>query len=137
MRILVVEDLLVMRRLIVNTLKSVGYEDLLQASNGEEALELIINPDSKIEFVLSDWIMPVMDGITLVKFIRANPETKDLPVIMLTSINEKDSIIEAVKYRVNDYVIKPFTPKILQSKIDSVLTRLKYNLAPQLGTNGQ
>jgi two-component system chemotaxis response regulator CheY len=137
MRILVVEDLLVMRRLIVNTLKSVGYEDLLQASNGEEALELIINPDSKIEFVLSDWIMPVMDGITLVKFIRANPETKDLPVIMLTSINEKDSIIEAVKYRVNDYVIKPFTPKILQSKIDSVLTRLKYNLVPQLGTNGQ
>ncbi len=137
MRILVVEDLLVMRRLIVNTLKSVGYEDLLQASNGEEALELIINPDSKIEFVLSDWIMPVMDGITLVKFIRANPETKDLPVIMLTSINEKDSIIEAVKYRINDYVIKPFTPKILQSKIDSVLTRLKYNLAPQLGTNGQ
>lgn len=132
MRILVVEDLLVMRRLIINTLKSIGYEDLLQASNGEEALELIINPDSKIEFVISDWIMPVMDGITMVKFLRANPDTKDLPVIMLTSINEKDSILEAVKYRVNDYVIKPFTPKILQSKIDAVLTRIKYNLSPQL-----
>ncbi len=137
MRILVVEDLLVMRRLIINTLKSLGYEDLLQASNGEEALELIINPNSKIEFVLSDWIMPIMDGITMVKFIRANPDTKDLPVIMLTSINEKDSILEAVKYRVNDYVIKPFTPKILQSKIDGVLTRIKYNLAPQLGANAQ
>lgn len=137
MRILVVEDLLVMRRLIVNTLKSVGYEDLLQAANGEEALELIINPDSKIEFVISDWIMPVMDGITMVKFIRANPDTKDLPVIMLTSINEKDSILEAVKYRVNDYIIKPFTPKIIQAKIESVLTRIKYNLGPQLSSKRQ
>ena len=137
MRILVVEDLLVMRRLIINTLKSVGYEDLLQAANGEEALELIINPDSKIEFVISDWIMPVMDGITMVKFIRANPDTKDLPVIMLTSINEKDSILEAVKYRVNDYIIKPFTPKIIQAKIDSVLTRIKYNLGPQLSSKRQ
>lgn len=131
MRILVVEDLLVMRRLIVNTLKSVGYTDLLQATNGEEALELIVNPDSKIEFVITDWLMPVMDGITLVKFLRANPDTKDLPVIMLTSMNDKDSIIEAVKYNVNDYVVKPFTPKLLQSKIESVLNRIKFNLGPQ------
>ncbi len=130
MRILVVEDLLVMRRLIVNTLKSVGYTDLLQATNGEEALELIVNPDSKIEFVITDWLMPVMDGITLVKFLRANPETKDIPVIMLTSMNDKDSIVEAVKYNVNDYVVKPFTPKLLQSKIESVLNRIKFNLSP-------
>lgn len=128
MRILVVEDLLVMRRLIVNTLKSVGYTDLLQATNGEEALELIVNPDSKIEFVITDWLMPIMDGITLVKFLRANPDTKDLPVIMLTSMNDKESIIEAVKYNVNDYVVKPFTPKLLQSKIESVLNRKKFNL---------
>lgn len=131
MRILVVEDLLVMRRLIINTLKSIGYNDLLQATNGEEALELVINPDSKIEFVITDWLMPVMDGITLVKFLRANPETKDIPVIMLTSMNDKESIIEAVKYRVNDYVVKPFTPKLLQSKIDNVLNRIKFNLGPQ------
>jgi len=131
MRILVVEDLLVMRRLIINTLKSIGYNDVLQATNGEEALELIINPDSKIEFVITDWLMPVMDGITLVKFLRANPETKDIPVIMLTSMNDKDSIIEAVKYNVNDYIIKPFTPKILQSKIEGVLNRIRYNIGPQ------
>ncbi len=121
MRILVVEDLLVMRRLIVNTLRSIGYEDLLQASNGEEALELIFNPDSKIEFVLTDWIMPVMDGLTLVKFVRTNPDTADLPIIMLTSMNEKDNLIEAIKYRVNDYIIKPFTPKLLKDKIEHVL----------------
>ncbi|MGB9702637.1 MAG: response regulator [Candidatus Kapaibacteriota bacterium] len=121
MRILVVEDLLVMRRLIVNTLRSIGYEDLLQASNGEEALELIFNPDSKIEFVLTDWIMPVMDGLTLVKFIRTNPDTADLPIIMLTSMNEKDNLIEAIKYKVNDYIIKPFTPKLLKDKIEHVL----------------
>ena len=121
MRILVVEDLLVMRRLIVNTLRSIGYEGLLQASNGEEALELIFNPDSKIEFVLTDWIMPVMDGLTLVKFVRTNPDTADLPIIMLTSMNEKDNLIEAIKYRVNDYIIKPFTPKLLKDKIEHVL----------------
>lgn len=130
MRILVVEDLLVMRRLIVNTLKSVGYTDLLQATNGEEALELIVNPDSKIEFVITDWLMPVMDGITLVKFLRANPETKDLPIIMLTSMNDKDNLIEALKYNVNDYVVKPFTPKLLQSKIESVMNRIKFNISP-------
>lgn len=130
MRILIVEDLLVMRRLIVNTLKSVGYTDLLQATNGEEALELIVNPDSKIEFLITDWLMPVMDGITLVKFLRANPETKDLPVIMLTSMNDKESIIEAVKYNVHDYVVKPFTPKLLQSKIENVLHRIKFNISP-------
>lgn len=131
MRILVVEDLLVMRRLIINTLKSIGYNDILQATNGEEALELIINPDSKIEFVITDWLMPVMDGMTMVKFLRANPETKDLPIIMLTSMNDKESLIEAIKYQVNDYIIKPFTPKILQSKIENVLNRIKFKLGPQ------
>lgn len=131
MRILVVEDLLVMRRLIINTLKSIGYNDILQATNGEEALELIINPDSKIEFVITDWLMPVMDGMTMVKFLRANPETKDLPIIMLTSMNDKESLIEAIKYQVNDYIIKPFTPKILQSKIENVMNRIKFKLGPQ------
>jgi two-component system chemotaxis response regulator CheY len=128
MRMLVVEDLLVMRRLIVNTLHSLGYEDILQASNGEEALELILNPDSKIEFLITDWLMPVMDGLTLVKYVRANQDTYDLPVIMLTSMNEKDNLIEALKFRINDYIIKPFTPKLLQAKIEGIVTRQKYNL---------
>lgn len=125
MRILVVEDLLVMRRLIVNALRSIGYEDLLQASNGEEALELIFNPDSKIEFLLTDWLMPVMDGLTLVKFVRTNPDTSELPIIMLTSMNEKDNLVEAIKYRVDDYIIKPFTPKLLREKIEATLKRRK------------
>jgi two-component system chemotaxis response regulator CheY len=128
MRMLVVEDLLVMRRLIVNTLHSLGYEDILQASNGEEALELILNPDSKIEFLITDWLMPVMDGLTLVKYVRANQDTCDLPVIMLTSMNDKDNLIEALKFRINDYIIKPFTPKLLQAKIEGIVTRQKYNL---------
>jgi two-component system chemotaxis response regulator CheY len=114
-----------MRRLIVNTLRSIGYEDLLQASNGEEALELIFNPDSKIEFLLTDWLMPVMDGLTLVKFVRTNPDTSELPIIMLTSMNEKDNLVEAIKYRVDDYIIKPFTPKLLREKIEATLKRRK------------
>ena len=120
MKILTVDDSSTMRRIIKNTLKKTGYgEDVLEAGDGKEALAVLENSD--VDIIITDWNMPVMDGLTFVKHIRANSKYDDVPIIMVTTEAAKEDIITALKAGVNNYVVKPFTPDVLKDKIDTVL----------------
>jgi two-component system chemotaxis response regulator CheY len=117
MRILVVDDSTTMRRIIANSLKAVGYEDIVEAGDGQQALETLAG----VDMLLTDWNMPNMDGLTLVKSVRANPATAGLPIIMVTSEGARDEVMEALAAGVNDYIVKPFTKDILAEKVRGML----------------
>jgi len=117
MRILVVDDSTTMRRIIANSLKAVGYEDIVEAGDGQQALETLAG----VDMLLTDWNMPNMDGLTLVKAVRANPATASLPIIMVTSEGARDEVMEALAAGVNDYIVKPFTKDILAEKVRGML----------------
>lgn len=112
MKILVVDDSSTMRRIIVNTLNQIGMNDIVEATDGRDALGKV----QGIDLILTDWNMPEMDGLTFVKNVRA--KDKKLPIVMVTTEAAKEEIIEAIKNGVNDYVIKPFTPDIIKEKIN-------------------
>jgi two-component system chemotaxis response regulator CheY len=118
MRILVVDDFATMRRIVKNILKQLGYENILEADDGASALEVLKR--EKIQFIISDWNMPQMSGIELLKTVRATEEWKDLPFLMVTAEGQKENVIEAVKNRVNNYIVKPFTPETLMEKINKI-----------------
>ena len=115
MKILVVDDFQTMRRIIRGVLKELGFANVVEADNGVRALEIL--KGEKIDFIVSDWNMPEMTGIELLKTVRASEEWKDLPFLMVTAEGKSEQVLDAVKNRVNNYVIKPFTPAILQEKI--------------------
>jgi two-component system, chemotaxis family, chemotaxis protein CheY len=115
MKILVVDDFQTMRRIIRGVLKELGFANIVEADNGVRALEVL--KGAKIDFIVSDWNMPEMTGIELLKAVRASEEWKDLPFLMVTAEGKSEQVLDAVKNRVNNYVIKPFTPAILQEKI--------------------
>lgn len=121
MRFLVVDDSPTMRRIVVNALRSFGYEHIVEAEDGQDAL----NKMDSIEFVITDWNMPNMTGLELTKALRANATTSALPILMVTTRGLKTDIIEALQARVNNYVVKPFTPQVLKEKIDLVLQATK------------
>ncbi len=118
MSILVVDDFATMRRIVKNILKQLGYENILEADDGASALEVLKR--EKIQFIISDWNMPQMSGIELLKTVRATEAWKDLPFLMVTAEGQKEDVIEAVKNRVNNYIIKPFTPETLMEKINKI-----------------
>ncbi len=119
MKILAVDDSPTMRRIIVNTLKRAGYEDVTEASDGKDALAKM--KVEQFNFVITDWNMPEMDGLTFVTQVRSADEFKDTPILMVTTRSVKDDIIEAMKAGVNNYIVKPFTPETLGEKIKQVL----------------
>lgn len=118
MRVLVVDDSATMRRIIINTLRRIGYNDYVEAADGGEALERF---DPSINCVLADWNMPNMSGIELVRALRARPDAADVKIIMVTTRSVRDDIMHAASAGVNAYVVKPFTPEILREKLDQVL----------------
>lgn len=119
---LVVDDSPTMRRIVINALRSFGHSDVLEAGDGEEALQQLgANP---VDFVVTDWNMPVMSGLELTKAIRSSDKLKNLPILMVTTRGLKQDIIEALKAKVNNYVVKPFTPQILEEKINLILKSL-------------
>lgn len=118
LRILTVDDNPTMRRIILNTLRRVGYSDIIEASNGKDAMAKL--QVEKIDFVITDWDMPEMDGLELVSNIRKSDQFKSLPVIMISTRSVKEDIIEALKTGVNSYIVKPFTPDTLKEKIDMI-----------------
>jgi two-component system chemotaxis response regulator CheY len=122
MHFLVVDDSATIRRFIVNSLRSIGYSRITEAENGIEAMEKLM--ENPIEFVITDWNMPKMDGLNLVKTIRQSPDYSHLPIIMITTRGSKFDVVAAVKAKINNYLVKPFTPDILKSKIDAVLKTL-------------
>ncbi len=119
MTILVVDDFFTMRRIIKNILKEIGYLNVFDADDGTSAVETL--KKEKIDFIISDWNMPKMPGIELLKTVRSTEEWKDIPFLMLTAEGQQNNVLEAVKNKVNGYVIKPFTPKTLMEKIEKVL----------------
>ena len=119
LKILAVDDSPTMRRIIINTLKRLGYDDVVEATDGRDAIaKLKVEP---ISFVITDWNMPEMDGLTFVTTLRGEAATKQLPVLMVTTRSVKEDIVEAMKAGVNNYIVKPFTPDTLKAKIEQIL----------------
>jgi two-component system chemotaxis response regulator CheY len=119
MRFLVVDDSPTMRRIVINALKSFGHEVFFEAGDGNEAIMVL--KKEKIEFIITDWNMPNMSGLELTKMVRSTADIKDIPILMVTTRGLKQDIIEALKAKVNNYVVKPFTPQVLKEKIDAIL----------------
>ena len=118
MKILVVDDSSTMRRIISNILKSVGYDQLVEAADGVEALnQLKGNPD--VGLILTDWNMPNMNGLDFLTKVRE--ENKTLPIVMITTEAEKTAVITAIKAGANNYIVKPFTPEIVKEKLANFL----------------
>lgn len=119
MRFLVVDDSSTMRRIIRNNLKAVGYDDVLEAGNGEEALGRL--QTEKVEVVITDWNMPVMNGLELVAALRKAQAWMQTPILMVTTVAEKEEILKAMQAGVTNYVVKPFDAATLKKKIDQIL----------------
>ncbi len=118
MRILVVDDFATMRRIIKNILRQLGFNNITEADDGTSAWE-VLNQD-KIDFVISDWNMPKMPGIDLLRKVRASEEFADMPFLMVTAEAQQENVIEAVQAKVSNYIVKPFTPDVLIQKIEKI-----------------
>lgn len=119
MRVLVVDDFSTMRRIIKNILRQIGFTNVVEADDGTTAWD-VLNKD-KIEFIISDWNMPQMTGIELLRKVRASEEFCDLPFLMVTAEAQQENIIEAVQAKVSNYIVKPFTADVMKQKIDKIL----------------
>ncbi|UPG88998.1 chemotaxis response regulator CheY [Luteibacter aegosomaticola] len=124
MKILVVDDFSTMRRIVRNLLVELGFTNTLiqEAEDGNAALALLRS--QPIDLVVTDWNMPNMTGIDLLRAIRADASLKSLPVLMVTAENNRDQIIAAAQSGVNGYVVKPFTAVTLKEKLDKIFERL-------------
>jgi len=122
MRILIVDDFSTMRRIIKNLLNDLGYTNTAEAEDGNSALTAL--SQGSFEFVVTDWNMPGMTGIELLKAIRADERFKTLPVLMVTAEAKREQIIEAAQNGVNGYIIKPFTAQTLEEKLGKIFERL-------------
>lgn len=120
LKFLVVDDSVTMRRIVANSLKNLGYTSFVEATDGKDALDKLA-ADDEINFVITDWNMPVLSGLELIKSIRGDDKLKDLPVLMVTTRGVKEDIMEALSAKVNNYIVKPFTPQILKEKIEQIL----------------
>lgn len=125
-RILVIDDMPSIRDLVKNTLKAMGYKNIQEAADGEEGLKVLLecnNPGGEIQLVISDWNMPKMKGLDLLKQVRATAEWTNLPFVLLTSESERDQVTEAVLAGVSNYIVKPFSAKIFEDKLKAAWTK--------------
>lgn len=119
LKILAVDDSPTMRRIIINTLKRAGYNDVVEATDGKDAIAKM--KVEEVNLVITDWNMPEMDGLTFVTTLRSMEKYKSIPILMVTTRSVKDDIVDALKAGVNNYIVKPFTPDTLKQKIEQVL----------------
>jgi two-component system chemotaxis response regulator CheY len=120
LKILVVDDSSTMRRIIKNTLGRLNYKDVVEAEHGVEAWSYMDgNPD--LGMLITDWNMPEMNGLDLVKKVRGDSRFSDLPIIMVTTEGGKAEVITALRAGVNNYIVKPFTPQVLKEKLAAVM----------------
>jgi len=122
-KILVVDDFATMRKVIRNLLKQSGYENIAEAEDGVAAMNVL--KSTKIDFVISDWNMPNMTGIELLRAVRSNKELSAMPFLMVTAESLKENVVEAVKAGVSNYIVKPFTAEVLGEKIEKILENIK------------
>lgn len=118
MKFLIVDDSVTMRRILANSLQRIGYTDIVQAGDGQEALSRF---DATIQFVVTDWNMPNMSGIDFARALRARPDGQTVPILMVTTRSVREDILAAVEAGVNNYILKPFTPPVLEEKITQIL----------------
>jgi two-component system chemotaxis response regulator CheY len=121
-KILVVDDFPTMRRIVRNLLKELGFENVDEAEDGQVALDKLRG--GNFEFVVSDWNMPNLDGLEMLKQIRANPDTARLPVLMVTAEAKKENIVAAAQAGASGYVVKPFTAATLEEKLNKIFEKL-------------
>lgn len=123
MKVLVVDDMSTMRRIVKNVLRQIGFSDIMEAENGQDALTKL--KAGGFGLVVSDWNMPVMQGIELLRAVRADAELKTLPFLMVTAEAQKENLIEAVQAGVSNYVVKPFTAEVLQGKLEKIFANVQ------------
>jgi two-component system, chemotaxis family, chemotaxis protein CheY len=123
LRFLVVDDFSTMRRIVKNLLKELGYSNVDEAEDGVQALAKLRS--EPFDFVVSDWNMPNMDGLTMLQNIRADPSLAKLPVLMVTAEAKKENIIAAAQAGANGYVVKPFTAATLDEKLNKIFEKLE------------
>ncbi len=123
LRFLVVDDFSTMRRIIKNLLHDLGYPNVTEADDGKTALPML--QGGGFDFLISDWNMPGMSGLDLIKAVRSDAKLAQMPVLMLTAEAKREQIIEAAQAGVNGYVIKPFTAETLKEKLDKILAARK------------
>ncbi|PWF21204.1 chemotaxis response regulator CheY [Corticimicrobacter populi] len=121
-RILVVDDFPTMRRIVRNLLKELGFENVDEAEDGAQGLDKLKN--GNFQFVVSDWNMPNLDGLEMLKTIRATPELSHLPVLMVTAEAKKENIVAAAQAGASGYVVKPFTAATLEEKLNKIFEKL-------------
>jgi len=122
MKILIVDDFSTMRRIIKNLLRDLGFSNTHEADDGLTALPML--QSGNFDFLVSDWNMPGMTGIDLLKAVRADPKLASLPVLMVTAETKREQIVQAAEAGVNGYVIKPFTAGTLEEKISKIFDRV-------------
>jgi two-component system chemotaxis response regulator CheY len=122
MKILIVDDFSTMRRIIKNLLRDLGFNNTTEADDGTTALPIL--QAGGIDFLITDWNMPGMQGIDLLKTVRADEKLSSLPVLMVTAETKREQIIEAAQAGVNGYIVKPFTAATLKEKIEKIFERI-------------
>lgn len=121
-KVLVVDDFATMRKVIRNLLKQIGYENIVEAEDGVVALKVV--KSQKVDLVISDWNMPNMTGLELLKAVRADEEVKQTPFLMVTAEALQDNVVAAVKAGVSNYIVKPFTAETLNEKISKIMEKM-------------
>ena len=122
LKFLVVDDFSTMRRIVRNLLKELGFTNVEEAEDGAVALQKI--KAGNFDFIVTDWNMPNMDGLTLLQTLRADPAYKNLPVMMITAEAKKENIIAAAQAGASGYIVKPFTAATLQDKLDKIFEKM-------------
>jgi two-component system chemotaxis response regulator CheY len=124
-KILVVDDMAAMRKILKTLLAQLGYKNVDEAEDGKQALEILKQNPNKYGLVITDWNMPNMTGIELVQAIRSDEQLKHLPILMVTAEAKKENVLMAIKAGVNNYIVKPFTAETLKEKMEKIFASLK------------
>jgi len=123
MKILIVDDFSTMRRIIKNLLRDLGFNETTEADDGNTALPLL--ETGKFDFLITDWNMPGMSGIELLRKVRSDENLASMPVLLVTAEQKREQIVEAAEAGVNGYIVKPFTAETLKEKIDKIFERIE------------
>ena len=119
--VLIVDDFLTMRRIVRKILRDLDFQNIIEAEDGSAALDVLKR--TKVDLIVSDWNMPRMTGLELLKQVRSTESIKDTPFLMVTAEAQKENIVEAVKARVSNYIVKPFTAATLEEKLAKIVPR--------------
>lgn len=123
MKILIVDDFATMRRIIKNLLRDLGFNNTYEADDGLTAIPMLNT--GNYDFLVTDWNMPGMTGFDLLKHVRADPDLKNLPILMVTAESKREQIVAAAQAGVNGYIVKPFTAAVLKEKIEKIFERVQ------------